>query len=214
MTLDEITALEYEWLQKQPDHGLMEERHALLQKTGVYEAWRKIFREYVILARTGNREALKRSLFLYWYSWAEPHELSGIPPLDKDLAREVMGMIDNMLRRGESDVELMWMLPFYCSVADFYFDSLGPGQFEKLRQASKENGNLWKTGCMESSFESRGQLGKYWKSIQKNVARWGPEGPPPPPPDWRSPDEGKSLRERALDILREGQMGEGAEGKP
>jgi hypothetical protein len=203
MTLDEITALEYEWLRNQPDHGLMEELHAVFEKTGVYEAWRKIFREYVMLAKAGNREALKRSLFLYWYSWAEPHELSGIPVLDKDLAAEVLGMIDDMLHRGECDVELTWMLPYYYSVAEFYLADFGPDQFEELRRASKENPDLYRTLCLESTFENRGQLGRYWKSIQKNVAQWGAEGPPRPPPGWRSPDEGKPLKERALNLLEE-----------
>jgi hypothetical protein len=204
MTLDEITALEYEWLKKHPARGFMEERHALFLKIGVYEAGRKIFREYVALARTGDREALRRAIFLYWYSLAEPHELSGIPELDKDLAQEVLGMVDDMLRRGETDTELTWMLPFYYSIADFYLDYYWPDQFEDVRRASKENGDLWKSLCLESTFENRGQLGKYWKGIQKNVAKWGPEGPPPPPPpDWHPPDEGRPLEERVLNLLRD-----------
>jgi hypothetical protein len=208
MTLDEITALEYEWLQRQPDRGLMEERDALFQKIGVYEAWRRIFREYVILAGTGDKEALKRSLFLYWYSWAEPHELSGIPPLDKGFAREVLGMIDDMLHKGECDAELTWMLPFYYSVADFYLDDFGPDQFKDLRRASKENRDLYRTLCLKSNFENRGQLGKYWRSIQESIARSGREGTPPPPPGWAPPDEGKPLKERVLDILKEGKKAE------
>jgi hypothetical protein len=203
MTLDEITALEYEWLKKMPDHGLMEERHALFEKIGVYEAWRRIFREYVMLAKTGDKEALRRSLFLYWYSFAEPHELSGIPQLDAGLAQEVLGTIDDMLQKGGCDVELRWMLPFYYSIADYYIDYSWPDQFEHVRRASKENKELWRTLCLESTFENRGRLGRYWESIQKNVAKLGPEGTPPPPPGWRAPDEGKPLEERVLRLLRE-----------
>jgi hypothetical protein len=204
MTLDEITALEDEWLKKMPDRGFFEERDALFQKTGVYEAWRRIFREYVMLARTGDKEALRRSPFLYWYSFAEPHELSGIPQLDTGLGQEVLATIDDMLQKGECDVELRWMLPFYYSIADFYIGCFWPDQFEHVRRASKENKDLWQTGCMESTFENRGQLGGYWRGIQKNVAKWGPDGPPPPPPPgWRTPDEGKPLEERVLRLLRE-----------
>lgn len=204
MTLDEITALEYEWLQKHPDRGLMEELHALLQKTGAYETWRRIFQEYVTLARTGDREALRRAIFLHWYSLAEPQELSGIPLLDKDLAREVLGLVDAMLHQGGDDAELRWMLPFYYSVADIYIDHFWPDQLEDLRRASKENKDLWQTLCLKSAFENRGQMGKYWKSIQGDVAKWGPEGPPPPPPPgWRDPDEGRPLKERALNLLKE-----------
>ena len=203
MTLDEITALEYEWLKKHPRRGFMEERDALFQRTGVYEAGQKIFREYVVLARTGDREALRRAIFLYWYSFAEPHELSGISELDKGLAQELLGRIDGMLHNGESDAELRWMLRFYYSIADFYLDYFWPDQFEDVRRASKENQDLWRTRCLESTFEHRGQLGKYWKGIQRSAAKWGPEGPPPPPPDWHSPDEGKPLKERVLNLLRD-----------
>ena len=203
MTLDEITALEYEWLKKMPDRGFFEERDTLFQKTGVYKAWRRIFREYVMLAKTGDREALKRAIFLYWYSFSEPHELSGIPALDKDPAQEVFGLVDNMLQRGECDTELKWMLPFYYSIADFYIDYSWPDQFEHVRRASKENKDLWQTLCLESTFEHRGQLGKYWESIQKNAAKWGPEGPPPPPRDWQPKTDGRSLEERVLNLLKE-----------
>jgi hypothetical protein len=92
MTLDEITALECEWLKKMPAHGFFEERDTLFQKTGVYEAWRRIFREYVMLAKTGDQEALKRAVFLYWYSFSEPRELNGLAALDSGLAQEVFGL--------------------------------------------------------------------------------------------------------------------------
>ncbi len=202
MTLDEITALEYEWLHKMPDRGLFEERDTLFRKIRVYEAWRRIFRQYVMLAKTGDREALKRAVFLYWYSFSEPHELSGIPALDNDLAQEVLGLVDTMLQRGECDAELTWMLPFYYSIADFYLDHSWPDRFEHVRRASKENKDFWQTLCLESTFENRGQLGQYWESIRKNVATWGPKGPPRLPPDWRDPDEGKPLEERVLNLLR------------
>ena len=72
MTLEELTALEKEWLAKQPHRGFDGERHALYERIGMYDAWRKIFREYVALAREGSKEALKRALFLYWYSHRSP----------------------------------------------------------------------------------------------------------------------------------------------
>ncbi len=171
MTLGEITALESEWLEKMPDRGFFEERDALFRKTGVYQAWRRIFREYVTLAKTGDGAALKRAIFLYWYSFSEPQELSGIPALDKNLAQEVFGLANDMLQKGECDTELKWMLPFYYAVADFYLAGFGPDQFGNLRRASQENKDLYKTGCLESTFEHRGQLGHYWESIQKNVAK-------------------------------------------
>ncbi len=159
MTLDEITALECEWLKKMPDRGFFEERDTLFRKTGVYEAWQRIFREYVTCAKTGDGEALKRAIFLYWYSFSEPHELTGIPILDTDLAEEVFGLANDALQKGECDTELKWMLPFYYSIADFYLDYSWPDRFEHVRRASKENKDLWRTLCSESTFENRGQLG-------------------------------------------------------
>ncbi|UCD53105.1 MAG: hypothetical protein JSW27_10770 [Phycisphaerales bacterium] len=63
MTLEELTALEDEWLAKHPSQGFMEEKDALCKQNGIYDAWRGIFAEYVALARSGDLEALKRALF-------------------------------------------------------------------------------------------------------------------------------------------------------
>jgi hypothetical protein len=70
-------------------------------------------------------------------------------------------MLEDLATRGELDGELKWMLPFYYSVADWY---LIPG-FDAIERASKKNVDLWQQVCLESSFEDRGQLGKYWMSI-------------------------------------------------
>ena len=154
MTLEEITALENEWLAKHP-YGRVKDLHAACEQMGIYDAWRNIFEQYVILARQGDLEALKRALFLYWYSCSEPNELSGIPSLGDDLPFEVLGMINDLAQKGELDTELKWMLPYYYSITDWYIDRFEG--FDKLKKISKEP---------DSSFDNRGQLGKYWKSIQ------------------------------------------------
>ncbi len=161
MTLEELTALEDEWLGKHPSPGFMERDHALCEQDGVYDAWRGIFAEYVALARSGDLEALKRALFLAWYELAEPSTLSGLYLLDTCLKKEVFQMLEDLATRGELDGELKWMLPFYYSVADWY---LIPG-CDAIESASKKNVDLWQRVCLESSFENRGQLGKYWMSI-------------------------------------------------
>ncbi len=187
MTLDEITALEYEWMARNPEHGGFEQRHALFQKIGMYEAWQRIFREYVVLARQGDLEALKRALFLYWYSWSEPNELSGILGLDQDLVKQVLRTVDDMAGENELDGELEWMLPYYYAVYSLYFDHRGlpRRKFRHLRKASQGDHSFWhRISTDPSSFERHGQLGEYWKSVQGSIRRWGPEGPPGPPPDW------------------------------
>jgi len=164
MTLEELTALENEWDAKHPSRG---DKHAQCERDGVYEAWRRIFAEYVALARSGDLEALKRALFLAWYSQAEPSELSGLYLLDRGLWVEVLHMLEDLAARDELDDELKWMLPYYYMIADWYLSS----GFDAVENASKENVDLWQRLCLESSFENRGQLGKYWTSIQSNLKR-------------------------------------------
>jgi hypothetical protein len=163
MTLEEITALENKWLKKHPKGG----QEALCQQFGIYEAWRKIFEQYVVVARQGELEALKRALFLYWYSRSEPRELCGIPMLDEGLIIEVLGMVNDIVKKGELDTELQWMLPYYYFITDWYLDRLEG--FHELKEVSKENTEMWRELCLKSSVSNRGQLGNYWKRLQNRI---------------------------------------------
>jgi hypothetical protein len=163
MTLEEITEMENEWLEKHPKGG----QDDLCQQLGIYEAWSKIFGQYVILAKKGELEALKRALFLYWYSRSEPRELCGIPILNEDLIKEVLGMVDDMIQKGELDAELKWMLPHYYLITDWYIDRFEG--LDALKELSKKNDNLWMQLCLKMSFSNRGQLGNYWNSIRDSM---------------------------------------------
>jgi len=167
MTIEEITELENEWMNKKPKRGSLADKDAQCQERGIYEAWRQIFEQYVILAREGELEALKRTLFLYWYSRSEPKELCGIPILDEGLIIEVLGMVNNLAQKDELDTELKWMLTFYYSLTDWYIDRLEG--FYELKEASKGNESLWEQFCPKSSFSNRGQLGIYWKRLQDRI---------------------------------------------
>lgn len=166
MTLDEVTALEYEWLAKQPRGGSMEQHHVLNEQRRVYEASQNIFKEYVVLSRQGDLEALKRALFLYWYSWAEPNQLSGILGLDENLVEETLQMVDDLARSGELDKELKWMLPHYYEDTSLYLDHSWRDKFPYLHKASEETPDVSEERCLDLSYDNRGQLGEYWKSIQ------------------------------------------------
>lgn len=168
MTLEELTDLEDAWIGRPPT-GSAEDERADSQQTGVYAAWRRIFELYVLEARKGENEALKRALFLYWYSCSEPNELCGIPMLDKSLIKETLGMVNEIVKKGELDIEFKWMLPYYYFITEWYIDQLRG--FRKLKKASKVNTELWREMCPESSFSGRGQMGYYWKSIQDNIGR-------------------------------------------
>jgi hypothetical protein len=166
MNLEQLTALEDEWLAKQPHRGFAEERDILYQQIGMYEAWQRIFREYVVLAREGDLEALKRAFFLYWYSVSEPSWLNGIRDLDEQLVKEVLGRGDDLARKNELDTEFKCMLVYYYSVAEWYIDSING--FDELKRAGKESIDSWEDWCRDASFGNRGQLGQYWTSIQAN----------------------------------------------
>jgi ubiquinone/menaquinone biosynthesis C-methylase UbiE len=156
MTLKELTALESEQLS------------TLYEQVGVVEAWQRIFREYVALAREGNLEAMKRALFLCWQNVASPGWLPNTAVLfDAELIREVYGLVNDLARNGELDSEFTWMLPYYYMIADWYL----PPEFDAIVKASQQNRYLWRQGCLESSFDGRGQLGKYWASIQANLKK-------------------------------------------
>ncbi len=168
MKLDELSALENEWLAKQASvHGSHGDRDAGYERIGAYEAWREIFREYVMLSRDGDLEALKRALFLYWYEYSEPHWLSGILKLDYALSEELLRRVNELASKGRLDEELRWMLPWYYSICDYYLD--GREGIDALKQASMQETNMrdpqwWRLQCGRSSFENRGQMGEYWGS--------------------------------------------------
>jgi hypothetical protein len=164
MNLDELTALENEWLAKMSGETSSGHGDAWWQNTDVYDAWRMIFHQYVLLAREGNLEALERGLFLAWYGQAEPPGLCGIKHLDGGLVEEVLHMVNSLVEKDQLDEELTWMLPWYYHVAEWYLDP--HDDLEALKQASKGDWHAYDEGCLESSFANRGQLGEYWRSIQ------------------------------------------------
>ena len=168
MDIEELTALEDEWLARMRRRGSSDQKDKHYRQSGVYEAWNGIFEQYVALARErGDVEAMKRAIFLVWYRVADPEWITGIMNLDRQAVREIFRIANEAAGSGQLDTELTWMLPYYYSVADWYL----PLEFDGLKKASVRNTRLWMTGCIESSFTNRGQLGQYWESIQANLQR-------------------------------------------
>jgi hypothetical protein len=197
MTLEELTALEDEWQRRLPVAAVGDPMDSD-QQIEILQAWRRIFGYYVIEAREGEVEFLKRALFLYWYSLSEPSELNGLYMLEDVLVIEMLERVNDIAKRGELDTEFMWMLPWYYSIADYYLDrfegnhelkevskanmdvympkDIQPGSIESYRDlkealARKVSLDPWEEMCLKSSFSNRGQMGYYWKSIQNNVVK-------------------------------------------
>lgn len=89
-----------------------------LQEQGVFQEYRQIHQEYAALAgfkraRVIRNEALKRALFLSWYSELEPASLTGLADLDEDITTELYGILSKILERGWMNEELEWMLRHY-----------------------------------------------------------------------------------------------------
>lgn len=164
MNLEELTDLENIWLSKKS--GVSGE--SAYREMGVYDAWRMIFEQYVFLAREGDEEALKRALFLAWYEQAEPDWLTGVKDLDGRLIEEIFHRTNTFAEKDELDTELCWMLPWYYHVAPWYLDPFD--DLEALKRISRGRWDAYRERCAESSFEGRGQLGLYWRSVQRKYA--------------------------------------------
>ncbi len=168
MNVEQLAALEEKWLNKQ--HDLTGDRETLYERDGIYAAWGDLFEQYVALARQGDGEALKRTLFFVWAQCSMSHLMTGIRGLGEETVQEVLGMADKLVRDGESDAELEWMLPYYYLVAPLYLDRFEG--LDALKLASRAHPFLYRRRCLEASFDHRGQMGEYWKTEQAHLRRW------------------------------------------
>jgi hypothetical protein len=167
MNLADLTAMEEEWLTRRNSiQGTIERRATLYARLAVFDAWQEIFLRYVILAKAGDLEALKRATFLLWYQYSAPMWQSGLLGLDEQGGREVLQMLDCMVKEDKLDLELQWMLPHYYRVADCYLDVWEGLDLGELKKASQKNWGLWEKCVQQASFSHRGQLGEYWARIQ------------------------------------------------
>lgn len=98
--------------------GTAREINQHLQEQGVFQEYRQIHQNYAALAgfkraRVIRNEALKRALFLSWYSEIEPASFTGLADLDEDITTELYGILNKILERGWMNEELEWMLRHY-----------------------------------------------------------------------------------------------------
>ena len=123
----------------------------------IYEEYAKVHNEYSKLSHK-NIEALKRALFIQWYSITEPNYLTGINELDEKTERKIIADLKNIIDRNETDEELMWMLNYYMNW-DFVFDRFK--DIVEFKIIVREN----IVGKPKIKTDERGQMGIYWKSI-------------------------------------------------
>ena len=163
--LNELAALECQILDKvRGIEGLIEQKQAELESSGIFDNYRRVYNKYVDLAVEGDIEALKRALFLWWFDFAEPSFLTGIYELDGWC---VLEQLEALVSTNKLDKELKWMLPYYYSITDYYFDAILENELPALRKFLEENKNtsLPCKDLLSASLEGRGQMSDYWLSI-------------------------------------------------
>ena len=174
MNVEQIATVEEEWLNKQ--RSLVGDREVLYERDGIYAAWRRVFGQYMALAREGDLEALKRAVFFVWAECSMGHLMTGIRDLDRETVRETLAIADELARDARLDAELQWMLSYYYLVEPSYIEQFEG--FEALRRVSQEGPFLYRQACLDSSFDNRGHMGEYWKGKQAILRQW-----PYPRPD-------------------------------
>lgn len=174
MNLNELALLEERILaQVRGIKGTIQEKHVLLERSGIFNRYRCIYNAYVDLALQGNLEALKRALFLRWFEVAEPSFLTGIAQLDGDRSWRVLEYLEVLASTNKLDTELRWMLPYYYTIADYYFDSVLENSLPALRRFLDENKDT-SLPCKEllsTTLDCRGQMADYWLSMRKHCEK-------------------------------------------
>jgi hypothetical protein len=142
--------------------GTIEEKSDKVVYFGITKEYREVHQEFSRLAKS-DLEALKRGLFLMWYSMAEPTWLTGIEELDEESEKRMVNILDRRLKRGITDYELDWMLDYY-SGWDYVFERFSEFKSFQNRLKSKTKTEL-PDKINKEAMEKRGQMGIYWNSL-------------------------------------------------
>ena len=145
-----------------PTRGTFDECANHIAAVGLPEQWRQILENYASLLDDSAQgpEALRRALFLAWYSINEPWEFTGLLDMPQDVERRVLYRVDKLLATGRIDPELRSMLRGY-----------GPGRpFDRYPELEALAGFMANISGSHSpdaplgSMQDRGALGVYWQS--------------------------------------------------
>ncbi|MGY5353492.1 hypothetical protein [Wenyingzhuangia sp. IMCC45467] len=128
-----------------------------LSQYEIFESYSEIHTRYTNLS-VESLEALKRAIFIQWFSISEPDFLSGIRELDNESIHKTLMNIEKVLKNKSADTELLWMLNYYFEW-DFLFDNY-------IETFDYKKYNLEKFNLPETfEYHDRGQMGDYWNSI-------------------------------------------------
>ncbi|MGI8843528.1 MAG: hypothetical protein ACR2HZ_07510 [Gemmatimonadaceae bacterium] len=149
--------------------GTLEERDRALERAGLYAEYPAILSGYLALLddESSAAEALKRAVFLVWYSGVEPPVVSGIAELPEIEARAALDALDAVCRADQADEELRWMLAWYHEVADYALLRV-PGLLAVQAVIDEGDSRAWQRAALDRErMEGRGLLGSYWISLAR-----------------------------------------------
>ncbi len=146
--------------------GLMESKHEDCEGLGFYAKYRDIFSQYHFLLAhpDSGSEALKRVIFLLWYSCSEPSMFSGLHCLPAAMD-SVYPYIERALAAPHPDAELRWMLSWYYFIADYAFPRLDTAPLLASFLAAARRTPDGQKPPAYPVFSKRGQMGRYWNSF-------------------------------------------------
>jgi hypothetical protein len=150
--------------------GTVEERDAQITRSGMYAEYPAIFSTYLEHLRMADDaaavlEALKRLVFLIWYSFKEASVDSGIAELPESGVRAVLQELDAAIMGGRVDAELQWMLTWYYDEFGVVFDQLGPVRSLQPFIADLTTADVLAQRSNTARFAGRGQMGGYWAAV-------------------------------------------------
>jgi hypothetical protein len=152
--------------------GTMEQKEYQIRKMGVFDNYKRLHQEYLTLFDQTNEpivrlEALKRLVFINWYSLVEPACLTGINELDEQTVNASFQRLNSYLIQGKLDYEFDYMLSYY-SCWDWAILMYAEPELPELTAFVKSvdaTTTIFHFKQHQSALMSnRGQMGIYWQS--------------------------------------------------
>jgi hypothetical protein len=158
--LNRLSEKEYSILNKiRGLSGSIESKIIQINGLNLPEIYNEIYKTYT---NFDSIEALKRAIFIQWYSVSEPIAYTGIGTLDKTLEEKNISKVIGLITNEEIDQEFKIMLDYYVSVSDWYFS-----RFDKYEQILQSLSKIAKSAQKSKQMINRGQMGEYWNSLNK-----------------------------------------------
>ena len=147
--------------------GALEERDRALERSGLYAEYPAILSGYLALLddEESALEALKRAVFLVWYSAIELPVASGISELPESGVRTALDAMEAACREGRIDEEMRWMLAWYHAAGDNALLRV-PGLLAVEATIANVDPYAWRAGSRSAdAMHDRGLLGRYWMMV-------------------------------------------------